>query len=56
MRYFVNDAGGWISLSGEADAFGVIPDDYREVSEAEFNEAAGIIVIPAPEQQTDATE
>lgn len=50
MRYFVNDAGGWISLSGDADVFAVIPDGYREVEEAEYNEAAGVITIPAPQE------
>lgn len=51
MRYFVNDNGGWISLSGDADAFAVIPDGYREVEEAEFNEAAGIVVLEPPEEE-----
>ncbi|MFF3654865.1 hypothetical protein [Streptomyces olivochromogenes] len=50
MRYFVNDAGGWISVSGDADVFSVIPDGYREVEEAEYNEAAGVITIPAPQE------
>jgi hypothetical protein len=51
MRYFVNESGGWISLSGDAEVFGVVPDGYREVTEAEFNEAAGIIVVPAPAEE-----
>ncbi|MET9914116.1 hypothetical protein ABZZ74_46670 [Streptomyces sp. NPDC006476] len=54
MHYFINDNGGWMSVSGDSDVLAVVPDGYREVSEAEFNEAAGIIVLPAPEQQTDA--
>ncbi|WP_328638363.1 hypothetical protein [Streptomyces canus] len=55
MQYFVNDAGGWISLSGDADEFGVIPDGYREVDETEFNQAAGVITIepPAPTPDND---
>jgi hypothetical protein len=48
VRYFLNDSGGWISLSGDADVFGVIPDGYNEVTEAEYNEAAGIITITPP--------
>ncbi|MGW6459782.1 hypothetical protein ACWF94_28290 [Streptomyces sp. NPDC055078] len=48
MRYFINDSGGWMSVSGDADAFPIVPDGYREVPEAEFHEAAGTIVLPAP--------
>ncbi|MET9462420.1 hypothetical protein ABZY05_46735 [Streptomyces canus] len=51
MSYFVNDNGGWLSVSGDADAFGVIPEGYREVTEDEFNEAAGVIVIARPEEE-----
>ncbi|MFI2434631.1 hypothetical protein [Streptomyces sp. NPDC018693] len=51
MRYFVNDNGGWMSVSGDADVFAVIPDGYREVSEAEFNEASGAVIIAPPQQQ-----
>lgn len=48
MRYYLNDTGGWLSLSGDTDTFDVVPAGYREVTEAEFNEAAGVITIPAP--------
>ncbi|GAA2948168.1 hypothetical protein ACFPN0_15285 [Kitasatospora cinereorecta] len=48
MRYFINDQGGWMSISGNVDAFAIVPDGFREVNEEEFNEAAGIAVIPAP--------
>lgn len=51
MQYFMNDAGGWISLSGDADVFGIVPDGYREVSEAEFNEASGALIIAPPTRQ-----
>lgn len=53
MRYFLNDAGGWISLSGDADVFNVVPDGYREVSEAEYNAAAGVITIEPPAPTPD---
>lgn len=53
MRYFLNDAGGWISLSGDADVFAVIPDGYREVSEAEYNAAVGVITIEPPAATPD---
>ncbi|MCF3960598.1 hypothetical protein [Streptomyces fuscigenes] len=50
MRYFLNDTtGAWMSLSGDADVFGIVPDGYREVTEAEFNEAAGIITLEPPQ-------
>ncbi|WP_158508458.1 hypothetical protein [Streptomyces sp. CCM_MD2014] len=49
MRYFLNDAGGWMSVSGDADLFNVVPDGYREVTEAEFNEAAGVITLEPPQ-------
>ncbi|MFF0092670.1 hypothetical protein ACFYSF_22290 [Streptomyces canus] len=54
MKYFVNDNGGWISLSGDADMFAVVPDGYREVSEAEFNEAAGVIIVEPPQKEPEA--
>ncbi|MEU0947636.1 hypothetical protein ABZ379_33790 [Streptomyces canus] len=50
MHYFVNDAGGWMSVSGDMDVFNVVPDGYREVSEAEYNEVAGVITITLPEE------
>jgi hypothetical protein len=53
VRYFINDAGGWISLSGDADAFAVVPDGYREVTETEFHEAAGVVTIEAPQPTPD---
>jgi hypothetical protein len=50
VRYFLNDNGGWLIVSGDAEMFAVIPEGYREVSEAEYNEAAGAIILPAPGQ------
>ncbi|WP_158012992.1 hypothetical protein [Streptomyces sp. Root369] len=50
MSYFVNDNGGWLSVSGDADVLAVIPEGYREVDEAEFNQAAGIIVLDPPDE------
>ena len=51
MRYFVNDTtGGWMSISGGTDVLSMVPAGYREVDKAEFNQAAGIITLPAPEQ------
>jgi hypothetical protein len=50
VHYFVNDNGGWMDVSGDTDVFNVVPDGYREVDEATFNEAAGIITLPAPEE------
>lgn len=48
MRYFLNENGGWITLSGDAEVFAVIPDGYNEVTEAEYNEAAGVIIVELP--------
>jgi len=50
MRYFIHDNGGWMTVSGDADTFGVVPDGYREVSEQEYNEAAGTIIVTLPEE------
>lgn len=50
MPFFISDNGGWMSVSGDTDIFNVVPDGYREVDEATFNEAAGIITLPAPEE------
>ncbi|MDH6489672.1 hypothetical protein [Streptomyces sp. SAI-127] len=49
MRYYLEDNGGWLSVSGDAEMFATIPPGYREVTEAEYNEAAGVITLPAPE-------
>lgn len=49
MHYYVNDAGGWLTVSGDTDVFPVVPAGYREVTEAEFNEASGAIILPPPE-------
>lgn len=51
MRYFINDAGGWMTVSGDVDMFNAVPDDYREVSEAEYHEAAGTIIVSLPEDE-----
>lgn len=48
MRYFLNDAGGWLTVSGDTDVFGVVPDGFREVTEAEYNAAAGVITVELP--------
>lgn len=49
MRYFLDDNGGWLTVSGDADMFAVVPDGYREVTDAEYNQAAGIITVELPE-------
>ncbi|MFJ5037927.1 hypothetical protein [Streptomyces parvulus] len=49
MRYFLHDNGGWLTVSGDADLFDFIPEGFREVTEAEYNEAAGVITISLPE-------
>ncbi|MFG2404278.1 hypothetical protein ACGFR8_08040 [Streptomyces brevispora] len=48
MRYFLNENGGWLSASGDVAAFGGVPDGYREVTEEEFNTAAGTITVTLP--------
>ncbi|WP_405759436.1 hypothetical protein OG234_13165 [Streptomyces sp. NBC_01420] len=48
MRYYLNDSGGWLTVSGDAEAFSVVPAGYREVSEAEYQEAAGVILLQPP--------
>lgn len=48
MRYYVNDAGGWLTVSGDAATLSVVPPEYREVTEPEFNEASGAIILSAP--------
>ncbi|XVV34950.1 hypothetical protein ACQPXT_13275 [Streptomyces sp. CA-100214] len=49
MRYYLNDAtGGWMTASGDTDLLNAIPDGYREVTEAEYNEAAGTIIVELP--------
>jgi len=50
MRYFINDNGGWMSVSGDSEVLGVVPAGYREVDEAEFNEAAGTITVTLPQE------
>lgn len=45
MRYYLNSDGGWLTVSGDAEVFGVVPDGYREVSEEEYNEAVGAITV-----------
>ncbi|MEZ7005827.1 hypothetical protein [Streptomyces sp. AD55] len=52
MRYFLNPAtGGWMTLSGDSSVFDPVPAGYREVSEAEYNEAVGTIVLAPPSGQ-----
>jgi hypothetical protein len=38
-----------LSVSGDADVLAVIPEGDGEVTEDEFNEAAGVIVLAPPE-------
>ncbi|BBA98362.1 hypothetical protein RVR_4515 [Actinacidiphila reveromycinica] len=48
MRYYVNDNGGWLTVSGDLGPFGTVPDGYREVTEEEYNQAAGTVVLELP--------
>lgn len=50
MHYFLHDNGGWMTVSGDTDVFGVVPDGYREVTEEEYNAAAGAITVTLPEE------
>lgn len=57
MHYFINDAGGWMSVSGDADVLGaVVPDGYREVTVDEFNQVAGIFRVELPQGQSAQQE
>lgn len=49
MRYYLHDNGGWMTVSGD-DRFVTVPEGYREVTEAEFNEATGAIILPMPQE------
>ncbi|MEU9576330.1 hypothetical protein [Streptomyces chilikensis] len=49
MRYYVNEAGGWLTISEGGELFGAVPEGYREVTEAEFLEASGRGVTMPPE-------
>lgn len=50
MRYFLNDqTGGWMTLSGDAAVFNIVPDGYREVSAEEYHQAAGTIILDPPQ-------
>jgi hypothetical protein len=40
-----------LSVTGDADVLAVIPEGYGEVTEDEFNEAAGVIVLAPPEEE-----
>ncbi|NDK24645.1 hypothetical protein FSY75_09185 [Streptomyces sp. TR1341] len=48
MRYFLNDNGGWLTVSGDMSAFGDLPSGYHEVTEDEYHQAAGTIVLELP--------
>lgn len=49
MRYFLHDNGSWMSMVGDPDRFGMgIPAGFREVTEEEYNAAAGVIVVELP--------
>lgn len=50
MHYFITDQGGWMSVSGDTDVLGVIPDRYREVTADEFYQVAGIIRVELPQE------
>lgn len=47
MRYFLHDNGGWFTASGDPTLF-TVPEGYREVTEAEFNEATGAVILLPP--------
>lgn len=50
MRYYLHSNGGWMTVPEDTGPFGItIPDGYREVTEEEYNAAAGTIVLPHPE-------
>ncbi|WP_199570527.1 hypothetical protein [Streptomyces murinus] len=48
MRYFLNDNGGWMTISGDMTSFGDVPSGYHEVTEAEYHQAAGTVVLELP--------
>jgi hypothetical protein len=48
MRYYLDDNGGWMTVSGDAAMFSVVPDGFREVTEAEYQQAAGVILVELP--------
>ncbi|MFJ6014461.1 hypothetical protein [Streptomyces sp. NPDC092952] len=48
MRYFLNGDGGWLTISGDLDLFGAVPDGYREVTEEEYRQAADTVVLELP--------
>ncbi|MGW5925236.1 hypothetical protein ACWF2L_03180 [Streptomyces anulatus] len=49
MRYYLSDPGGAMTVSGDTSVFPVvIPDGYREVTEAEYLAATGSEVVPLP--------
>ncbi|MFE3118771.1 hypothetical protein [Streptomyces niveus] len=51
MRYFLHSNGGWMTVPEDTGPFGItIPEGYREVTEKEYNEASGTIVLPHPEE------
>ncbi|MFD3978253.1 hypothetical protein ACFWR6_06670 [Streptomyces griseus] len=51
MRYYLSDNGGAMAVGGDTDVFPVtIPDGYREVTEEEYYEAIGaVVVLPPPD-------
>jgi hypothetical protein len=48
MRYYLDDNGGWMTVSGDAAMFSVVPDGFREVTEEEYQQAAGVILVELP--------
>ncbi|MEV5677067.1 hypothetical protein [Streptomyces sp. NPDC052179] len=52
MNYYLSDKGGWLTASGDATAFGGVPDGYREVTAEEYHEAAGTIAVALPAEPT----
>ncbi|MFC9604543.1 hypothetical protein ACFTTN_13925 [Streptomyces niveus] len=53
MRYFLHSNGGWMTVPEDTGPFGItVPDGYREVTEEEYNAAAGTIVVELPNEPT----
>ncbi|MFF2940173.1 hypothetical protein ACFVSQ_10055 [Streptomyces niveus] len=51
MRYFLHSNGGWMTVPEDTGPFGItVPDGYQEVTEEEYNAAAGTIVVELPQE------
>ena len=54
MRYYLSDAGGAMTVSGDTSVFAVtIPEGYREVTAEEYHQATGTSVVPLPGDGAD---